>query len=330
MPATPGPWIGGLPTCKRQHWRPGVSNANVDLSQRVAATANRLRLVQIDFADETQDVRRDQLCEEVERAMAGLVPDQRQAFLEQLAERFPSWDSNVVVAPVAAEAPARSQMDQRELKDPSFLVTRLIELAPSMTAEQKLALGEKLRGAGFVTEGIGGWPAAAAEALANELSPGEKVRLDPVRTLELLAVLVAVSKSLDQLAWNTWKTMAPRSAIRRGTELNREMVRFVAGDPDYSRTQVKQDVERLRQLIAALISAVGKAGGQFAQKHLTRFSPNEIEMAVGKAGIFGGQDAKCWQRYKELFGATDAASIESELLSSIVNWAEPLIKGLAR
>jgi hypothetical protein len=124
--------------------------------------------------------------------------------------------------------------------------------------------------------------------------------------------------------------MAPRSSIRRGTELNREMVRFIAGDPDYSRTQVKQDVERLRQLIAALISAVGKAGGQFAQKHMTRFSPDEIEASAGKAGIFGGGDAKYWQRYKELFGATDAASIENELLASIVSWAEPLIKGLPR
>jgi hypothetical protein len=307
-----------------------VSNPNVDLAQRVAATANRLRLVQIDFADETPDVRREQLCEEVERAMASLVPEQRREFLEQLAERFPSWDSNVVVAPAPAAAPARSQMDQRELKDPSFLVSRLVELAPSLTEEQKQGLSERLRGAGFVIEGGGVWPTAAAEALANELSPGDKIRLEPVRTLELLAVLVAVTRSLDQIAWNTWKTMAPRSAIRRGTELNREMVRFVAGDPDYSRTQVKQDVERLRQLIAALIGAVGKAGGQFAQKHITRFSPGEIEASVGKTGIFGGADAKYWQRYKELFGATDAASIESELLASIVNWAEPLIKGLAR
>lgn len=307
-----------------------MSNTNVDLSQRVAATANRLRLVQIDFADETPEVRRDQLCEEVERAMASLIPEQRQAFLDQLAERFPSWDSNVVVAPAPAEAPARSQMDQRELKDPSFLMARLLELAPSMTGEQKLAMGSKLRAAGFVAEDAGGWPAAAAEALANELSPGEKIQLDPVRTLELLAVLAPIAKSLDQLAWNTWKTMAPRSAIRRGVELNREMARFAAGDPDYSRTQVKQDVERLRQLIAALISAVGKAGGQFAQKHMTRFSPDEIETSVGKAGIFGGADAKCWQRYKELFGTMDAVSIENELLASIVNWAEPLIKGLAR
>lgn len=307
-----------------------MSNPNVDLQQRVAATANRLRLVQIDFADETADVRRDQLCEEVERAMASLVPDQRKAFLEELSERFPSWDSNVSVAPApTAQAPARSQMDQRELKDPSFLVSRLVELSPSMTDEQRLALGEKLRGAGFVLEGSG-WPTAAAEALAGELSPGEKVRLDPVRSLELLSILVGVSRSLDQLAWNTWKTMAPRSSMRRGTELNREMVRFIAGDPDYSRTQVKHDVERLRQLIAALISAVGKAGGQFAQKHVTKFSPEEIEASVGKSGIFGGADAKCWQRYKELFGATDAATIESELMASIVNWAEPLIKGLAR
>lgn len=311
-----------------------MSGSKSEMALKAAGVANRLRLVQIDFADESPQVRRDQLAEEIERAMKPLVSDQRREFLKELIERFPSWDMNVALpsapAAPAAPAPVQSKTDERELKDPSFLVGRLIEAGKNLSDEQKKALSAKLRDAGFVLEGKGGWPEAAAQAAAAELAPGEKLTMDPVRSLELLAVLAGVSRSLDQLAWNTWKTMAPRSQIRRTTELQKSMARFVAGDQDISRTQIKQDAERLRQLIAALISAVGKAGGPFAQKLIQRFDPAEIEAAVGKGGFMSSPDAKCWAKYKELAGAMDAVSIENELLGAIVNWAEPLIKGIGR
>lgn len=311
-----------------------MSGSKSEMALKAASVANRLRLVQIDFADESPEVRREQLAEEIERAMKPLVPEQRRDFLKELAERFPSWDMNVTLpsAPTAA-APVvvQSKTDERELKDPSFLVGRLIEASKGLSDEQKHALAEKLKGAGFVLEGSGGgWPDAAAQAVATELAPGEKITLDPVRTLELLAILTGVARGLDQLAWNTWKTMAPRSQIRRGNELQKTMARFVAGDQDVPRGQVKQDVEKLRQLIAALISAVGKAGGPFAQKLIQRYDPAEIEAAVGKGGFMSSTDAKCWAKYKEMAGSMDAVSIENDLLAAIVSWAEPLIKGIGR
>ncbi len=48
-----------------------------DISRLVAATVNRLRLIQVDFADEAPDVRENYLADEVEHAFAKLVPDQR-------------------------------------------------------------------------------------------------------------------------------------------------------------------------------------------------------------------------------------------------------------
>ncbi|MGE3109742.1 MAG: hypothetical protein AB7G11_12040 [Phycisphaerales bacterium] len=301
-----------------------------EIALKAAGVANRLRLVQIDFADESPEVRRDQLAEEIERAMKPLVPEQRREFLKELAQRFPSWDMHVSLPSAGPAAPVASKTDDRELKDPSFLVGRLIEASKALSDEQKQALAEKLKAAGFVLEGKGGWPEQAAQAVAAELSPGEKLSLDPIRTLELLAILAGIARSLDQLAWNTWKTMAPRSQIRRGVELQKTMARFVAGDQDVPRGQVKTDVEKLRQLTAALISAVGKAGGPFAQKLVQRFDPSEIEAAVGKGGFMSNTDAKCWAKYKEFAASMDAVSIENELLAAIVNWAEPLIKGIGR
>ena len=45
-----------------------------DRSRLVAATANRLRLIQIDFADESPDVRRGYLSEAVEASLAEVLP----------------------------------------------------------------------------------------------------------------------------------------------------------------------------------------------------------------------------------------------------------------
>lgn len=306
-----------------------MSNPVSEVALRAAAVANRLRLVQIDFADDTPEVRRDQLREEIERAMKTMVPDQRRAFLQELGDRFPSWDPNVGVAPKAEPVPMKSGTDERELKDPSFLVGRLVEAAKTLTEEQKASLGARLKAAGFVVDSDRAWPESAAEAVAQELAPGEKLKLDPVRSLELLAVLVTVTKSLDQLAWNTWKTMAPKNMIRRTIELHKTMARFAAGDQDVPRGQVKQDVEKLRQVIAGLISAIRGAGGPFAQKLITRFSPSEIEVLVPKS-TFSSTDAKCWAKYKEMAGSLDAGTIEADLLAAIVTWAEPLIKGIGR
>ena len=59
-------------------------------SKHVAATANRLRLIQIDFADESPEVRRGYLSEEIERALAEVLPEERQTFLQELMNRFQS------------------------------------------------------------------------------------------------------------------------------------------------------------------------------------------------------------------------------------------------
>jgi hypothetical protein len=152
-----------------------------------------------------------------------------------------------------------------------------------------------------------------------------------VRTLELAAELADFGSRLDQLAWNTWRTINPRSRVRRPGELLKTMARFVQGDQDVGRGQVKQDIEALRRLIAALISSVNQAGRQFAQKHVEKYAPTEIEASArpGKK-MLEAIEVACWRKYIELAGQMDAASIEGELLLAIASYAEPLIIGTGR
>jgi hypothetical protein len=299
----------------------------------VAATANRLRLVQTDFADESDQVRRDYLADEIQRALQSIVPSEREAFLRELEERFPTWDQKVEMGGNGQkQAVVQTPTDMKELQDPSFLVTQLVKIAPKLTDQQRDAVIRKLQDAGLSAAGGMDWPAQQAALAKQKLQAAPTDPLDPANVLETLALLAEFTASLDQLAWTTWRTVAPRSQIRRPMGMMKTIARFAGGDRDVPRGQVTQDLDRLRQLIAAIISAISQAGRQFAHNHAVKFSPQEIEAlaAMERGGMLISKEVKCWRKYVELAAGRDEASIESEIMQAIADYAESLMKGLGR
>jgi DNA primase len=306
----------------------GITDKTVQL---VAATSNRLRLVQVDFADQGPDVRREYLSEEIERALSAVVPDQRQPFLAALMEQFPSWDARVELQLRKDDTTERSLTDARELQDPNFLVARLIDCAAKLGGGERKVLVERLKEAGLASITEGAWPAEAEAALRQELRlPGEHV--DPARTLQLVGMASDFALRLDQLVWGAWQKVSPKSTVRRDKPLQQTLKAFITGSQDVPRGQVATDLEKLRQLIASLISSVGQAGRQFASRHLARFSPSEIEALASMegGGFLVSKDVKCWKKYKELADAMTEVAIENEITETIANYAENLMKGLGR
>lgn len=303
-----------------------------ELAGRVASLANRLRLVQFDFADDAPEARRGALEDEVARALDSVVPSQREDFLERLRELFPAWDANVAVAPQAEAAAGASRFDERELKSSSFLVERLAALAPGMTGDERGAVIRRMVSAGLAPppSAGSGVPEAAAEALRKRLNVPAPAPLDAARVTELAGLLAELAVSLDQVVWNTWRAIAPRSELRRSGDLAKTLGRFATGDQDVPRGQVKQDVERIRQLTAALISSVGQAGRQWAQRHTARFSVDAIKEAAGPGTLTKSQAVKSWEKYVELAGTLDAVALEAELLQTVAKFAEDLVKGINR
>ena len=175
-------------------------------------------------------------------------------------------------------------------------------------------------------------PSDAANALQQSLGQGPAESLDQARALELAAMLVEFAASLDQVAWSTWKIVNPTSPLKRANPAKSTMARFASGDAAVTRDQVKQDLERLRQLTAALTASVNQAGKTFAQKHVDKFAPGEIEhLAKASSGnVLVGHEVKCWRKYVELAGPLDAQAIERELLGSMAGYAESLLKGLSK
>lgn len=313
-----------------------LNTSSSELARRVAGVANRLRLVQADFADEPAETRREMLSEEVRRALSGVGAEEREAFLDALRLEFPAWEMGQAAggaAEAAGENAARSASDERELSDPSFLAERLAALAGSMSDEQKRAVEKHLKKAGIVSDApAGALPPEAMAPLKKLLGMTDGEAVDPVRLAKAAAVMAELASSLDQVVWNTWKTLSPRSEIKRGQPVKGTLKRYVGGDGEVAGAQVKQDMERLRQLTAALISSVSQAGRTFAQKHVEKFSPSEIEAIakMGGGGLLVSQEVRCWRKYVELAGPVDAISIEGELLAAIAGYAESLMKGIGR
>jgi len=274
-------------------------------------------MVQVDFADQDSDVRKEYLGEELERALSSVPPEQRQEFLKALMEEFPSWDAKVEVQLRKEDTTDRTTTDQKELQDPNFLVARLIDCSAELGDGERKVLAERLKEAGLATVAQGAWPAEAEAQLRQTLRLTEPT-IDPVRALELVGMLSDFALRLDQLCWTSWRHISPKSNIRRDKKLQDTLKRNIVGDQDVPRGQVAADLERLRQLIASLVSAVGQAGRQFAGRHVARFSPHEIEAlaSLEGGGFLVSKDTKCWRKYT--------------VMETIANYAENLMKGLGR
>ena len=139
---------------------------------------------------------------------------------------------------------------------------------------------------------------------------------------------------LDQLAWNTWRTLAPRSSIKRDTalgDLRLQTRRYLKGESQPSDLQIAQQIERTRQLIAMLLGSISQISRGYAKRHQTRYSPEAIQDLVKMVGSGSwGFEGKCWRKYSELAGEINEATIQNEMQEVVVKYVEDLMRGTAR
>lgn len=298
-----------------------------DLSQKAVAVAHRLMLLQTAQADESADVRREHMAEILKRAVAELPAKDRDAFLLEVEKHFPSWDSHVEVVQTAP-TPVRSGIDESELKNPAFLVVRLVETWGSMSEVQRRVMLDRLREGGVVPKSSGApaWPEASLSRLAATLEMPPDRPPDPERTLELLMTLAEFAGALDQLVWNQWRAISQRTTAQRPTPLKRSAGKYLAGGGEVGREQIVQDAERLRRLTAALVSAMKQAGQLFAQRYQERFSVSAIKAAAGRGGLVKGQSAMCWEVYENLASQYDEEAISADIMRAIVDYVQRIME----
>jgi hypothetical protein len=308
------------------------TNNEEKLENRVIETANRLRLIQVDFADESDQTRVEYLCEEIERALKTVLTEERSEFLRKLLERFPV--GNVTTEPALKEQVAKSvsAIDSDKLKDADFLVQRLLEVVPTLPNERKESITKRLHEIGSRPQAGGDYSVESIEQLKEQLQLGDEPGFDTDRLTELIILLADFVYKLEPLVWNTWRKLSPRSGVRQSGDLRKTMGQFLSSDSVVSKERVDNELKELQRLIAAVITAIGRVGSQFAKHHLAKFSPSEISTLVKMEhrSVLVSHEVKCWRKYLELADTLTEETIETEITKAIVDYAESLVKGMAR
>ena len=299
---------------------------------RVLETANRLHLIQVDFADESEQTRMDYLCEEIERALKTVLPEERSEFLQRLQERFPI--GNISTLPMLKEQEDKSVSitDETKLQDTDFLVHSLLEIFPTLPAERKESVAKKLRQIGLGSQVRENYSDESIEKLRTHFQLGDEPGFEAERLTELIILLATFVCKLEPLVWNTWRKLSPRSSIRRSGDLRKTIGQFLSNDSNVSQEHVDNELKELQQLTAAVITSIGRVGSQFAKHHLAKFSPSEISSLVKMEhrSVLVSHEVKCWRKFLELADMLNEDSIDTEITKAIVNYVESLVKGMGR
>ena len=308
------------------------TNDKKKMESYILETANRLRLIQVDFADESEQTRTAYLCEEIEKALKSVLPDERNEFLGRLLEKFPagSFITQAISTETTVESPPA--IDESELKNVDFLVRSLLEIAPTLSDDQKDFVDKSLQEAGLRPKARQENSIELDQKLKQKLKVGDDCSISAEKMAELSAILVDFVLKLESLVWNTWRQLSPRSAVRPQGDLTTKIGQFLSNDAEISVNQVDDDLKVLQRFTAAMTSAVSRVGGQFAKRHLAKFSPLEIEALVKMepGSVFVSHDVKCWKKYKELAETLNEDSIEMEIRKAIVDYVESLTKGMGQ
>lgn len=295
-----------------------MADRTLELRDRVEHAAGRLRAVQADLADADDALREEHLIDELERSVEGLTPSEREAVLDGLAKRFPSWDQAVAPVERADRVGGRSEADLRELDDPSFLVERLVSLASSMSEVERSTAGRRLTSAGLGTAGSGGELGEGSLDAIRSLI-GESGNPDVGRCVELAAVLLEFVLKVDKVVWLTWRQMARSTSIRSKGTLESHATSFASGDVGVSLNEVREEVELLRRVLAGILTAVPQSG-RLCYQRMSYLFPDSVVDAAHTEGKKG--DRAYWKKFTELAGDLGQAEFETEVIRGLAQHVE--------
>ena len=291
-----------------------------------AGLAARLRLLQASFADDPLEVRERTLRDELEQALKTVALGQRQECIEALAMEFPVPEAS------KEDGAGKAKVAEATVPEtPSVLVDRLIGLTRVMSPAECESIIAQFAAAGLFPASNGATEISEElKERLQKLAPGK--RLDQTRALRILDVLIEFAWSLDQLVWEVWKNIAPRSIIRHDSgkhdDFRKTLGPYLTGDSEVSTEEVKQLVNKTRKLVSGLMAAMGTVGEIHSQKFLKRLSPDAIRrQALAEPGVFESIEKKCWRKYTAVFAEMNEAAVEREILDAIKKYTEKLVLG---
>lgn len=298
-----------------------------DITSWSQQTAAKLRYIQADFATSEKSQREMFISEEIHRSLKGVVPNKRKEYLAALGQYFPQTEQTPFHSDSSPAEPAPLSPEQ--------ILQQLVDIAPLLPQRKLEAFGHALQKAGYLPLQTTTLVDAPPPELRSVFPVGADKTLDIQRTFRVLQLTGEFYTSMDKVAWNLWRVIAPKSGLRKDPSANQDLgklgARYIEGDAEVSFEQLRLVSGKLRQLLAGVLAAIGPAGRSFAQKHLAQFGPDAIKDAASQeSGFFSNIDQKCWRKYSELAQELTPDSIESELQEAIARYAENLMRGAPR
>lgn len=298
--------------------------ANAQPAAWAASLVTRLKYLQTNLTEATPENRQVQMEEELRRALQELPLEKRGSHLYALAQALPEWDlaAATVIAPAAA---AR--------QTPEEIVRAFVQLAPSLTGEQREKVKQELAGLGLVLPSPQPLEGEALVGLRTKLKLDAEDPINVTQIAKLFAAYAEAMLALDQLAWNVWRNAAPKSPIRRDIaqgDLRTATRRALAGDAESAVAQaaVQKQLEASRQLVAGLLAGLGPAGKNFARRYQQRYTPDAVREVVRAEG--GKGDLQFWKKHTELAAEVTETVIEDDVQAAVVKYAEDLMRGSQR
>jgi len=286
--------------------------------------AGRLWMLQTSFADDPPAARQEYLIEEIERSLKEVADSKRAEYLDALAHRFPGPE-RIDVTP----SDSTHTLVEPVKKTAEELAEELLVRAAELTKERKAQLAERFQAIGLTLPPIHGLNLPPELRGKLGLTPDQP--MDEERLNKLFAALLEMVVILDNLIWNLWKTIAPKSVVRRdsGDGFRRTVGHYVTGDREVATLQVTQMLEKTRQLLAGLLSAIGPTGETYARHHLETFAPEKIRAAVevASSGFLSNVEQKCWRRYVALASELNGPAVEKQIVDAIVSYTEQIVLG---
>ncbi|MBS0197464.1 MAG: hypothetical protein JSR77_11970 [Planctomycetes bacterium] len=300
--------------------------------RRLAALSAQLRELHAALADESADMRQEQLRDRVQRELSSLPAHEREPFLSDLMTQFPVWNEGNNGSVQHAPAPAAAKPT-----DPRALADMLIEACASLpeTARNDIAgrlaaAGLGISGGGQVREvvkevikevrvptGPGGLPAAALGELRRMVGLPADTEIQGDRLVDLCTLLSEFVLKLEPWACTYWRELGPDAKNPVPRSLDKGLAKFVSGDPSASKDAVARDILKLRSLVSLLLKGVLDSGKQFGKDHMARFSVDAVQSAAERGTFTESQGAKNWKQYVRLMEGYDAAAMEKRLKSLI-------------
>ena len=294
-----------------------------------AQAASQLRFLQADCTDVDPTEREHYLEDEIRRSLKDVVREKHPQYLEALAEQFPTGEGGDGEARAAR---SNGHAAPAELT-PEELLAQMVKIAPLLPRRKLHEFGQELQKAGYLELQTTALADAPPGELLKRFPMDPLAQVDLQRLYRLLIALADFVLSLDQLGWNLWKAMSPRSQVRRDATFNGDLrqagARYLSGDTEVSIGQLTQIIDRLRQLVAGVMGSIGPAARSFSQRHLARFGPDAIKdlAAAEGGGMFANAEQKNWRKYIQLAKDLNEDAVEAEMVECVARYAEGLMRG---